>query len=121
MDSRTDKKTPEDLSVCRKSDTAEHFRFSDEGEPCDDARSANFIDDLTPVKENVSMEKTSLTIPGISCAHCVMTIKNELSEIEGVKNVEGRAETKNIVVTWESPATLEKIRKTLDDINYPAT
>ncbi len=66
------------------------------------------------------MEKKTLTIPGISCNHCVMTIKNELTEIEGVKNVEGRAETKSIEVTWDAPATLEKIKKILNEINYPA-
>lgn len=66
------------------------------------------------------MEKKTLTIPAISCNHCVMTIKNELSEIDGVKQVEGGVETKSIEVTWEAPATLEKIKKTLDEINYPA-
>jgi copper chaperone len=75
---------------------------------------------LTRAKEPLFMEKKTFAIPRISCNHCVMTIKNELSEIEGVKNVEGQAETKTIAVTWDAPATLEKIKKTLDEINYPA-
>jgi copper chaperone CopZ len=49
-----------------------------------------------------------------------MSIKNELSEMEGVQSVEGNPETKNIDVEWESPASLEKIRETLKEINYPA-
>lgn len=66
------------------------------------------------------MEKATLSVPNISCGHCVMSIKNELSEMEGVKTVEGNPETKSIDVEWESPATLEKIKKTLKEINYPS-
>lgn len=66
------------------------------------------------------MEKQIFSIPNISCGHCVMTIKNELSELEGVKTVEGDPANKNIVVEWEAPATLENIKHTLEDINYPA-
>jgi len=66
------------------------------------------------------MEKQTLSIPNISCGHCVMTIKNELSELEGVASVEGDPGTKNIVVEWDAPATLEKIKATLQEINYPA-
>ena len=44
------------------------------------------------------MEKHTFLIPSISCGHCVMTIKNELSELAGVKSVD-----------------------TLEDISYPAS
>ena len=50
-----------------------------------------------------------------------MTIKNQLSELEGVISVEGDAENKSIRVEWDDPATLEKIRDTLKQINYPAS
>ena len=67
------------------------------------------------------MERETLSIPNISCGHCVMSIKNELSEMEGVKSVDGNPETKSIDVEWESPASLEKIKETLKEINYPAS
>ncbi len=67
------------------------------------------------------METARLSVPNISCGHCVMTIKKELSEIEGVAKVEGDPEKKEIVVEWEAPASLEKIKTTLKEINYPAT
>ena len=66
------------------------------------------------------MEKKTLSIPSISCGHCVMSIKNGLAELDGVKTVDGSPETKSIDVAWESPATLDKIRDTLKEINYPA-
>lgn len=66
------------------------------------------------------MERETLSIPNISCGHCVMSIKNELSEMEGVKSVNGNPEAKSIDIEWESPASLEKIKETLKEINYPA-
>ena len=66
------------------------------------------------------MEKTTLSIPKISCGHCVNTIKNELLEIEGVNSVEGDPETKKVTVEFENPATMEKIYKLLKEIEYPA-
>jgi len=66
------------------------------------------------------MEKITLSIPTISCEHCVMTIKRELGEIQGIQEVEGEATKKKITVQWDLPATLEKIKATLKEINYPA-
>jgi copper chaperone CopZ len=71
-------------------------------------------------KEEQVMEKQALTVPNITCGHCVMTIKNELSELEGVETVDGNPENKSITVEWEAPTTLEKIKDTLKEINYPA-
>ena len=64
--------------------------------------------------------KQTFSIPNISCGHCVMTIKNELSEIKGVSNVEGNPANKTVVVEWDVPATLDKIQETLKEINFPA-
>ena len=66
------------------------------------------------------MAKDTFSIPNISCGHCVNAIKNELSEIQGVKSVAGSPEAKTIDVEWEDPASLDKIRETLKEINYPA-
>ena len=67
------------------------------------------------------MEKQTLTIPNISCGHCVMTIKNELSDLTGVSAVEGNPEDKTITIEWDSPGTLAEIRNTLNKLNYPAS
>lgn len=66
------------------------------------------------------MQKQTLTIPNISCGHCVMAIKNELLEMEGVQSVEGDPQTKTVSVQWDEPASLDKIRSKLQEINYPA-
>ena len=66
------------------------------------------------------MEKKTFSIPNISCGHCVMSIKNELSELDGVKSVEGNPEARSIDVEWDAPITEDKIIDTLKEINYPA-
>ena len=48
------------------------------------------------------------------------TIKNELSELDGVKSVDGNPEAKSIDIEWEAPITEDKILETLKEINYPA-
>jgi copper chaperone CopZ len=66
------------------------------------------------------MNKETFSIPNISCGHCTMTIKNELSEIDGVANVDGSIEGKTVTVEWDNPATRERILSMLKEINYPA-
>ena len=66
------------------------------------------------------MEKITLSIPAISCDHCVMNIKRELGEIKGIRKVEGDAKTKVITIEWDAPASLEEIKSALKEINYPA-
>ena len=66
------------------------------------------------------MEKTTLSTPNISCDHCIMTIQRELEKIKGVEEVKGDPKTKEISIQWDPPATMEKIKSTLKEINYPA-
>lgn len=66
------------------------------------------------------MATQSFSIPNISCGHCVMSIKNELGDLPGIKKVEGSPEKKQITVVFEPPATLDSIRNTLKEMNYPA-
>lgn len=65
------------------------------------------------------MNTKTYQIPAINCVHCVHTIKNELSEVEGVMYVDGNFEEKQITVTFEDPANPKKIEKLLDEIGYP--
>lgn len=66
------------------------------------------------------MAEKQVNIPAISCGHCLMTIKRELGEMSGVNSVEGDVNSKDVTITWDDPATWEKIAATLDEIGYPA-
>lgn len=64
------------------------------------------------------LEKT-YQIPAISCGHCIHTIKTELSEMDGIEEIEGDLEKKTIKVVFDLPASEEKIISLLTEINYP--
>jgi copper chaperone len=66
------------------------------------------------------MAQETLSIPKISCGHCVSAIESELSELEGVTAVKADAGTKTVTVEWDAPASIQRIRATLTEINYPA-
>ena len=66
------------------------------------------------------MAHETLSVPNISCDHCVAAIQNELAEMEGVTSVKADADTKTVTVQWQDPASIERIRATLTEINYPA-
>ncbi len=65
------------------------------------------------------MSTKTFKVPNITCGHCVMTIKREVSDLDGVSSVEGDADSKMITVTWDTPATWEAIKALLEEINYP--
>ena len=60
------------------------------------------------------------SVPNISCGHCTMTIERELRDLEGVTGIDAHADTKSVSVTWNEPATEDRIRSLLAEINYPA-
>ncbi len=66
------------------------------------------------------MEQKTFTINNISCGHCTNSIKTELGEVEGVVAVEADAGAKDVIIKWDAPATEDKIRSILTEINYPA-
>jgi copper chaperone len=66
------------------------------------------------------MAQEKLNVPNISCGHCVSAIESELTDVAGVSSVKADAETKTVVVEWNAPASIEKIRAALAEINYPA-
>jgi copper chaperone len=65
------------------------------------------------------MQTVTYTIPNISCQHCVHTIQMEVSDLEGVSEVETNLEGKQATIYFSSPATEEKIKELLAEINYP--
>ncbi len=64
------------------------------------------------------MQKT-VTVPGISCGHCVATIERELSELDGVSHVKAIEDSKQLTVEWGDPATWSDIVELLEEIEYP--
>ncbi|HEX5839961.1 MAG TPA: cation transporter [Anaerolineales bacterium] len=66
------------------------------------------------------MTTVTYTIPAIHCGHCTRTIEMEVGELQGVHTVKADEAAKKVVITFEAPATEEKIKSLLAEINYPA-
>jgi len=65
------------------------------------------------------MTGKTITIPKISCGHCVATIKRELGDLPGVTVVDASPDTKQVTISWQEPAAWETIVETLEEIGYP--
>lgn len=65
------------------------------------------------------MTTVKFNVPNISCGHCVHTIQTEVADLEGVKSVKADAMSKTVVIEFDAPATSDKIRQLLAEINYP--
>lgn len=66
------------------------------------------------------METKTFKAPAISCGHCVRTIETELAQLGGVTQVKADQNTKEVTVSWGSPATWEQIKALMAEIGYPA-
>jgi copper chaperone CopZ len=65
------------------------------------------------------MESKTFKVPNIGCDGCVKAIKGELSELQGVKHVEGAVDTQTVTVEYDNPATWDRIVAALNEIEYP--
>lgn len=66
------------------------------------------------------MTTVTYSVPAISCGHCTRTIENEVSELQGVQSVKAEIEAKKVTITFDAPASEDKIKALLTEINYPA-
>jgi copper chaperone len=65
------------------------------------------------------MTSKTITIPNISCGHCVHTVEMEVGELAGVTNVKASVDNKQVLIEWQEPANWEQIESLLQEINYP--
>lgn len=66
------------------------------------------------------MATETLKIPNISCEHCVKTIKRELEMLDSVASVTGDVATKLVVIEYVDSGDPAEVRRTLEEIGYPA-
>lgn len=66
------------------------------------------------------MNRKTVSVPNMSCGHCVHTIETELSELNGIKFVKANLDNKSVEIEWDNPADWAQITDLLKDINFPA-
>jgi copper chaperone len=66
------------------------------------------------------MTTKTVSVPNISCGHCVMTIQREVGGLKGVAAVKADKDARQVTVSWDPDATdWVVIENTLKEINYP--
>lgn len=64
----------------------------------------------------------TLSVPGMTCAACPITVKKALDKVEGVEKVEASYEKKEAVVTFDDAKTKVKdLMEATKSAGYPST
>ncbi len=64
----------------------------------------------------------TLSVPGMNCATCPITVKKALGKVEGVTKTEVNLEKRAAVVTFDDVRTnLESLTRATGEAGYPST
>lgn len=67
-------------------------------------------------------KRVTLSVPGMTCAACPITVKKALSKVDGVRKVEVSFETLEAVVTFDGAKTnAEALTKATASAGYPSS
>jgi copper chaperone CopZ len=64
-------------------------------------------------------ETVTYSVPGIHCAHCGMSIREEVSEVDGVEAVDVDVDTKVVTIRGRELSD-EKLRAAIEQAGYEA-
>ena len=64
----------------------------------------------------------TLSVPGMSCAACPITVRKALEKVPGVTKVKATYEPKEAVVTFDdAKASVEQLQEATRNAGYPST
>ncbi|MEK7350130.1 MAG: mercury resistance system periplasmic binding protein MerP [Nitrospirota bacterium] len=67
-------------------------------------------------------QAVTLSVTGMTCAACPITIKKALKKVEGVENIEVNLEKKEALVTFDdAKTTVEALLEATTNAGYPST
>ncbi|MCF6473114.1 heavy-metal-associated domain-containing protein [Nonomuraea sp. MG754425] len=64
------------------------------------------------------MSTSTFTVNGMTCGHCVSSVKEEVAEVAGVTNVEVDLATGLLTVNSEGPLDRAKIAAAVEEAGY---
>lgn len=64
------------------------------------------------------METTTYTVTGMTCAHCVNAVSEELGRLDGVSDVHVDLPTGAVTVTSDRPLDDGAVRAAVDEAGY---
>ena len=66
----------------------------------------------------MSNQTLTLSVPGMTCGHCVASVTEELQEVAGVEDVAVTLETGEVVVTSAEPLSREAVEAAVGEAGY---
>lgn len=67
-------------------------------------------------------QTVTLSVPGMTCASCPITVKHALSKVEGVSKTYVSFDKRQAVVTFDYAKTnVQKLTKATEDAGYPSS
>jgi copper chaperone len=66
-------------------------------------------------------QTSSYTVSGMTCAHCVASVTEEVQEIPGVEDVQVVLETGAVTVTSAEPLDTATVRAAVEEAGYQLT
>jgi mercuric ion binding protein len=69
-----------------------------------------------------AMQTVTLSVPGMTCESCPITVKHALSKVDGVSKTDVSFERRQAVVTFDDAKTsVPKLTKATEDAGYPSS
>ena len=67
-------------------------------------------------------QTVTLSVPGMTCSTCPITVERAISKVEGVSKVDVTFEKREAVVTFDNAKTsVQKLTKATEDAGYPSS
>jgi mercuric ion binding protein len=64
----------------------------------------------------------TLSVPGMTCSTCIITIKKALTKVDGVAKAEVSFENREAIVTFDDAKTsAQSLTKATENAGYPST
>ena len=77
---------------------------------------------MLAVPTAAAMRTVTLSVPGMNCATCPITVKKALGKVDGVTKTDVNLEKRAAVVTFDDTRTnLEALTRATGDAGYPST
>ncbi|WP_395110195.1 heavy-metal-associated domain-containing protein [Actinomadura sp. SCN-SB] len=64
------------------------------------------------------MSTATYTVSGMTCAHCVNSVKEEVGQVAGVSDVAVHLATGQVTVTSEAPLDEAQVRAAVEEAGY---
>jgi len=64
------------------------------------------------------MTEATYTVEGMTCGHCATSVREEVSELAGVRQVDVDVESGRVVVTSDTPLAAEAVSAAVTEAGY---